>query len=270
MKHILGRTNLPLLRRFARSNVLLAFDFDGTLAPIVRDPDRARMRVTTSTLLRRLAAIYPCAVISGRSKEDVARRLGPIPLFAIVGEHGADEDAYARYVKRVADWAHWLRRGLWTTQGVEVEQKVASIAIHYRGATSPGAARRTIAQCITSLAGKPRIVGGKCVVNVLPTDAPHKGNALEVLRNRARATTAIFVGDDLTDEDVFSMDTPDKLLSIRVGRSQTSAAPYCLHTQREIDALLDLLVRFGQEHVAERASLEASHSQKKHRRAAAR
>jgi trehalose 6-phosphate phosphatase len=79
-------------------------------------------------------------------------------------------------------------------------------------------------------------------VNLLPITAPHKGIALERERERLRCDTAIFVGDDKTDEDVFALDQPGRLLGIRVGRSRTSAAAYYIPSQRSIDDLLRALV----------------------------
>jgi trehalose 6-phosphate phosphatase len=86
-------------------------------------------------------------------------------------------------------------------------------------------------------------VGGKQVVNIVPARAPHKGAALERERARRRCTTAIYVGDDETDEDVFTLGRPEALLTIRVGRRRSSAAAYYLRSQREIDALLRALAR---------------------------
>ncbi|HEY6552324.1 MAG TPA: trehalose-phosphatase, partial [Vicinamibacteria bacterium] len=67
MKDILSRAGLEILREFAWSNVLLAFDYDGTLAPIVEDPASAHMRSATRELLHEVARGYPVAIISGRS-----------------------------------------------------------------------------------------------------------------------------------------------------------------------------------------------------------
>jgi len=80
-------------------------------------------------------------------------------------------------------------------------------------------------------------------VNVLPPDAPHKGLALERLRTEQGCDTALYVGDDETDEDVFTLDRPGQLLSVRVGASGRSQAAYFLKNQGEIDVLLDLLLR---------------------------
>ena len=70
MRHILARANRDVLRQFACSRVLLAFDYDGTLAPIVSDPKQAAMRATTRALLSEIAKRYPCVVISGRARAD--------------------------------------------------------------------------------------------------------------------------------------------------------------------------------------------------------
>jgi trehalose 6-phosphate phosphatase len=87
-----------------------------------------------------------------------------------------------------------------------------------------------------------RVVAGKLVVNVVPERAPHKGDALLALREKERPT-AIYVGDDVTDEDVFVLDEPGALVSARIGRSVRSAAPYYLRDQREMDTLLEVLAR---------------------------
>lgn len=71
MTDILALRNQPVLERYASSNLLVAFDYDGTLAPIVSAPDRAHMRPQTRRLLKGVARRYPCVVISGRSRDDL-------------------------------------------------------------------------------------------------------------------------------------------------------------------------------------------------------
>jgi trehalose 6-phosphate phosphatase len=87
-----------------------------------------------------------------------------------------------------------------------------------------------------------RVIGGKQVVNVLPLGAPHKGVALERERDRLGCDTAFFLGDDETDEDVFALDHPGRLLGVRVGAARRSHAAYYLKSQREVDALLARLI----------------------------
>ncbi len=90
MLYVLSRKSKTLLRELTASKALLAFDFDGTLAPIVDDPGRARMRSRTRRLLRRLASAYPCAVISGRSRADLRERLAGTGIRRTIGNHGAE------------------------------------------------------------------------------------------------------------------------------------------------------------------------------------
>ena len=115
------------------------------------------------------------------------------------------------------------------------------MAVHYRHARKRNLTRRAILSVAQSLEDV-RLVGGKLVVNLVVPDAPHKGLALERERVHFACDTVIYVGDDDTDEDVFQMDRPGQLLSIRVGRKRTSAASYYIRSQAEIDRLLDTLV----------------------------
>ena len=86
MTDILAKKNQRVLARYALSNLLVAFDYDGTLAPIVAVPERAHMRATTRRLLRRVAERYPCVVISGRARADLIPRLKDIPVAHDLGE----------------------------------------------------------------------------------------------------------------------------------------------------------------------------------------
>lgn len=242
MKNILARANRNVLKRFAKSNVLLAFDFDGTLAPIVATPSRAAMRATTRALLGRVSAVYPCVVISGRARRDVTARLRGTGISTVIGNHGVEPwQATAPVRRAVGGWRTALDRRLGRIQGVEIEDKGYSLAIHYRRARNKRAARLAIARAVGELAGV-RVVGGVMVVNVIPGGAPHKGVALERERRRRRCDNAIYVGDDETDEDVFTMGSDGRLLAVRVGARRRSAAGYCVRDQRQVDDLLRALL----------------------------
>lgn len=81
MESILTDDHRALLAWFARANVLLAFDYDGTLSPIASTPESAKMRRSTRVLLARAARVYPCVIISGRALDDLTRRLRHIPAW---------------------------------------------------------------------------------------------------------------------------------------------------------------------------------------------
>jgi trehalose 6-phosphate phosphatase len=239
---ILSKRNASVLAHFAGSNVLVALDYDGTLAPIVSTPRLARMRARTRKLLVAVAERYPCVVISGRSRDDVAGRIDSVPVWHVSGNHGLEpwgqDDAY---VPRVREWVERLRFRLAGHDGVEVEDKTYSIAVHYRKARHKRRAMRAVAEAARALRGA-RIIGGNQALNIVPRGAPNKGVALERARRLLVCDTAIYVGDDETDEDAFAAGRPDRLLSIRIGPARKSRARYRLKDQREIDRFLQALL----------------------------
>ena len=242
MRDVLAPAGRDELRRFARSRTLVAFDFDGTLAPIVTDPDRAAMRPSTRRLLEGVARAYPCVVISGRSRDDVGRRLRGVPLAGVVGNHGLEPwHAESRATRGVRRWIPLLEEELAAIPGVAIEDKGLSIAVHYRQCRDKAKARARVLAAATRL-GPARLLGGKQVLNILPTGAPHKGQALERARTRLRCETAVYVGDDETDEDVFALGRPGRLLGIRVGRKRGSSAAFYVRTQADVDRLLRRLL----------------------------
>ncbi len=242
MKHLLSRANREVLQQFAWSNVMLAFDYDGTLAPIVKNPDDALMRPRTRSLLEQLTRLYPCIVISGREQADAIRRLRGSGVLEVVGNHGVEPWAASeKFINEVQEWVPKLEKALAAYSGVNIEDKVFSLAVHYRHAREKKKVRDAVLKLAQRL-GKLRIIGGKQVVNLLPQGAPHKGIALERERARLQCDTAVYVGDDETDEDVFSLDQPGQLLSVRVGMNTRSAASYYVKTQAEVDELLQALL----------------------------
>jgi trehalose 6-phosphate phosphatase len=239
VNHILSRDHVGALAPLAGARVLLAFDFDGTLAPIVADREGAAMRRRTGALLAAAAALYPCAVISGRARGDVAARLGAAGVKHVVGNHGLEHGPeISELVREVADVRPLLAAALAAHPGIEIEDKGSSLALHYRAAPRKRAAREAIRGALAALPRPMRLVPGKLVANVVPAGAGDKGTALLELREREGAEVALYVGDDVTDEDVFALDQPGRLLAMRVGRSARSAARYYLRDQREIDRLL--------------------------------
>jgi trehalose 6-phosphate phosphatase len=244
MRHILASSNREVLEQFACSNVLVAFDFDGTLAPIVREPDRAALRPSTRAALRAVALLYPTLVISGRSRVDVAARVKGVGVRAVIGNHGIEPgNASSALGARVGGWCVQLVARLAQLRGVVVENKHYSVAVHYRASRTKKRAKDAILTAASAL-GDVRLIGGKQVINILPRDAPHKGMALERARERFRCDTAIYVGDDETDEDVFQLDQPGQLLGIRVGAGRSSAAAFHLASQLEVDQLLRALATY--------------------------
>ena len=239
---ILSKRHAHVLARFAASDVLVALDYDGTLAPIVSMPRKARMRPRTRQLLAAVAKRYPCVVISGRSRDDVSARVSSAPVWHVAGNHGLEPwGEEASYADRVRRWVRKLHGLLEGVEGVAVEDKTYSVTVHYRRAKHKDRVRRVVAQAVRDLRGA-RVVGGSEAVNVVPRGAPHKGEALERARRLLACDTAIYVGDDETDEDAFGAARSDRLLSVRIGNARRSRAAYRLKDQRQIDRFLRALL----------------------------
>jgi trehalose 6-phosphate phosphatase len=255
VKHILGRHQRAVLEALARTRTLLAFDFDGTLAPLVSEPGLARLRLRTRSLLAEAARLYKCAVITGRALSDLRPRVAGLPLWAALGNHGAEGDtgghrrAGAR--RTVRDWRRILRHRLRPTRGVFVEDKRETLTIHFRSAASRPRARRAVLRIARALPHA-RLVAGHYGINLLPVGSPDKGTAVLRLRRRARSEAALYVGDDGSDELVFSSGRGRGLVTVRVGRSRASRAAYYLRDQGEIDDLLARLVALRGERPAAR------------------
>lgn len=240
MKPILDPLHRPILQKFLQSDTLLAFDYDGTLSPIVGDPACAEMRPQTRDLLRRVAQRYSTVVITGRKRLEALGFLRGIPLLEVIGNHGAENRGAlpGHIVRRVAEWRQQLVKRLEGMQGVTLEDKCYSLSIHYRRSGEGDAASKIISE-IEQLEGA-RLIGGKFVLNIVPSEALGKGEALLRICKRLGAPRSIFVGDDDTDEDVFTMAESGRVLGIKVGTTKT-AANYYINDQTDIDQLLELM-----------------------------
>jgi trehalose 6-phosphate phosphatase len=225
------------------NRTVLAFDFDGTLAPIVNHRDDAVMRGTTKELFVQVCERYSCAIVTGRSISDVSHRLDSAKIWKIIGHHGLETGTSTKErAPEIAKAAIYLRQVLKNEPGIELEDKGLSLAIHYRGAPQPSRAFDVISSAIVNLPPEMRRIDGKAVVNLVPHYAPNKGDAILDLRQEAGATNVLYVGDDITDEDVFELRQPDWLMTVRVGSSQNSSARFFLRDQTEIDHLLEKLL----------------------------
>jgi trehalose 6-phosphate phosphatase len=238
-KNILAGRNTELLRNVVGGGALLAFDFDGTLAVLGDDPLATRMRPETSELLRSLAHSAPVAIVTGRSISDAMSRLDGIPLLAVVGNHGIEPSPFAtRAARAVTRWIPLLDGAFSGMPGVWIENKRFSVSVHYRLAADHNAAMRAVARLVPTLPGKVRMVQGNQLINLVPDGAPNKGDALRELIATHALPGAVYVGDEPTDEDAFAILDGSASLAVRVGRLNTSVAPFFIPSQSDIDTLL--------------------------------
>jgi trehalose 6-phosphate phosphatase len=242
LKDILSPEGRALLERLAVSEVLLGFDYDGTLAPIAARPDQARMRPSTRLLLADLTSRYPCAVVSGRARGDVLRLLEGLALMRVVGNHGTESGDPPRQVPRrlIERWRDAMSSACEGVPGVLIEDKTWSLAVHWRLARPKSAARARVLATAAVLPDA-RIICGKDVVNLVHPAAANKGTAIVELRRQLGCETVIYVGDDVTDEDVFALGERARVVAVRVGRTSRSHAPFYVRSQSQVDELLATL-----------------------------
>lgn len=245
MIDVMGREGLAELAAMARQRVLVALDFDGTLAPIVSRPELAAMRDSTRSRLEKLSKRYPVILLTGRARADGLARLSGISLLEVIGSHGIESQGTVAsgFLKTVAHWRAELSDRIRALKGVELEDKRFSLSIHYRNAEQPELAEAAIAAAAGQLP-RARIIGGKKVVNILPDDGPDKGAALVSACRRQGYRHAIYVGDDDTDEAAFAIHGQEEVLGIRVGGAPQSRARFFLQSQERIDDLLEQLILF--------------------------
>jgi trehalose 6-phosphate phosphatase len=226
---------------------LLAFDIDGTLAPIVARPQDARLPDDIQECLTNLARRTDVAIITGRSVSDARRMLAFEPRY-LIGNHGAEgmsawRERTAGFAQTVRDWRGTLDScAVLESTGVTIEDKRYSLSLHYRQAPDAQAARRAILACLDALHPAPKTIDGKAVVNVLPRDAPDKGEAMRALIDETGYRNVLYVGDDDTDETVFGLHLPS-VLSLRVEPATDSEAALFLRDQREVLTLMQHIAR---------------------------
>ncbi len=243
MRHVLSPDHRDVLRRVAGRDALLAFDFDGTLAPIVDQPAAAAMRPDTRALLAALARRRAVAIITGRSVADVRPRLHGVRTVAVIGNHGIEPSVgMADARAAISRLAPRLAARVGGEPGVQVEEKGHSIAVHYRHAPSPARVRRAVDEVLAESGEPVRRIEGIAALNLVPAGAPTKGDAIRQLQALHRAPAVLYVGDEATDEDAFAVLDPDCSLGVRVGAHTPSHAPWFVAHQGEVDELLRALL----------------------------
>jgi trehalose 6-phosphate phosphatase len=227
----------------ARRPLLVASDYDGVLSELVDDPSAAVPAPGVAEVLARLAAAdgVVVALVSGRGVADLQRTSGLTGPYRWVGSHGAEFDG--PLTGELADRRDALARTLAPlvaeVAGARLEVKPASVAVHVRSVPDAEAGAALLERVRTtadrSLTPKP----GKNVLELAVTGAD-KGSALRRLRAELGAAAAIYLGDDVTDEDGFRALQPGDV-GIKVGDGETAAAHRVADTAAVVAVLEDLV-----------------------------
>jgi trehalose 6-phosphate phosphatase len=226
--------------------LLVASDFDGTIAPIVSNPPDARPLPAAAQALAGLAALREttAALISGRALRDLAELSGSPAEVHLVGSHGSEFNA--DFLDAVDDSARALLADLEQTMaelaarypGATIETKPVSVAFHVRNA-APEHAQEALDAALAAVGDwDVHVTEGKAVREfaVIDTD---KGEALELLRRQGEADAIVFFGDDVTDEKAFSR-LGDTDVGVKVGSGDTRAV-YRVEAPDDVAVALQVL-----------------------------
>ncbi len=246
------------ISRLATAPILLvACDFDGTIAPIAARPEDATGDERSVAALRALARTESthAAVVSGRARPDLVGRLGLAPNLFLIGGHGAEMPP-SWPGSAAADPAHIetltaeLSRIASEFDGAIVEPKPSGVAVHYR-LVNPDSHARIRERVRTEILRQncPVLREGLMVIEAGLVRAD-KGRALRWLVERVNAHAAVFIGDDLTDQDAFATLRPSDV-GVHVGPGPT-LAQFRVRDTDDVRAFLESLASARARHATER------------------
>jgi trehalose 6-phosphate phosphatase len=208
-----------------RRPLLVASDYDGVLARLRDEPSAAVPEPGVAEALARLAAVpgVTVALVSGRGVADLQATSGLSGPFRWVGSHGEEFDGplSGELAERRDALAERLAPLVAGVPGARLEIKPASVAVHVRQVLDRESAAALLEDARAAVDSSLTLKPGKDVLEVAVTDAD-KGTALRRLVTELGAAAAMYLGDDVTDEDGFRALGPDGL-TVKIGEGATDA-----------------------------------------------
>ncbi|XP_027077828.1 probable trehalose-phosphate phosphatase J [Coffea arabica] len=251
--------------------IVMFLDYDGTLSPIVEDPDRAFMSDAMRAAVRKLARYFPTAIVSGRCRDKVYSFVRLAELY-YAGSHGMDikgpskgykhkkgaqavlfqPDAANEFLPMIDEVYEALLEKTKSTEGAKVENNKFCVSVHFRCVDEKKWVE--LAQQVKSVLKdypKLRLTQGRKVLEIRPTIKWDKGKALEFLleslgyANR-KDVFPVYIGDDRTDEDAFKV-LKERRQGFGILVSKTpkeTSASYSLKEPSEVKDFLQRLVQW--------------------------
>jgi trehalose 6-phosphate phosphatase len=228
--------SLPPPPRLRSADIALFLDVDGTLLEIEREPGAVHVPERLCRILEQLqrATAGALALVSGRSLAQLDRLFSPL-RFSAAGLHGLERRNLGRKTMRAASDPQMLekaRRRLAAfaeaNQGVLLEDKALTLALHYRQAPQLAEAAIAVAeQAVAESAGALALLHGKMVCELKPPGI-HKGRAIAAFLEEPPfvGRRPVFAGDDLTDEAGFATINERGGVSVQIGESRPTAARF--------------------------------------------
>lgn len=253
--------NLPEFVSLLKGKIPILFlDYDGTLTPIVKKPEDAILSDNMRNVLREYSSEFPIAIVSGRDMDDVKNLVG-IENIVYSGSHGfrisGPDGLYMEHERseeivpaldKIEKELHELFDG--KIKGVQIDRKRYAIAIHYRNVGTEDI-QEVLKQAELIISKKPgfRKGEGKMVVEIRPDIDWHKGKAIVWIMKKLslakalKKTMPLYIGDDITDEDVFRT-LPENGTGILVGsHGQQTKARYSLKNVYQVQLFIEMLSR---------------------------
>lgn len=242
--------------------LFVCLDYDGTLTPIVSDPMDAYLSTETRASIRRLASVWPVAIVSGRALNDVRELVG-LDQIHYAGSHGYEirspsgeefnlDDAWA-YYPLIDSAERALRNALSSIPGASVERKKFALAAHYRNV--PDGLADRVSEAVGGVSRDHpglRRSSGKKIHEFRPEIDWDKGKAVrriqKLIDSDSRGSIPVYIGDDTTDEDAFAEIQSDGIgVLVRDEDSSETAAAYALDSTDQVREFLDQLAEMGDE-----------------------
>lgn len=238
---------------------LFFFDYDGTLAPIQSDPDKAFMPEQMRRSLELLAQKFRVSIVSGRDMKDL-KDFVQLESLIYAGSHGfriagpgdiqMQHDQTKVLLPQLDDMTDLLQKtDIFQQKGIEIERKHLAIAIHYRNAAK-GSYRKLYSEIKRLI--KPyedfKMGHGKKILEIRPSIPWHKGKAVHWITEKLQEIDQVdyfpvYMGDDITDEDAFKSISQHGL-GILVGEHDQPSAAHCqLRDVSEVQKLIHYLTK---------------------------
>ncbi|KAL9245734.1 hypothetical protein vseg_019351 [Gypsophila vaccaria] len=249
--------------------IVMFLDYDGTLSPIVDDPDRAFMSDSMRRTVRKLARYFPTAIVSGRCRDKVYSFVKLAELY-YAGSHGMDikgPTKGSKYLKgtegvlcqpateflpMMDEVYNTLLVKTKTIIGAKVEHNKFCLSVHFRCVdekkwTQLAHEVRSVLKHYPKL----RLTQGRKVLEIRPTIKWDKGKAIEFLLESLGLANCndvfpVYIGDDRTDEDAFKvLRDKGQGFGILVSKiPKETNASYYLEEPSEVMSFLQRLVKW--------------------------
>lgn len=245
-----------LIAKLHTFKVAVFLDYDGTLAPVMAQPEQAVLSESMRQTIARLSKVAMVAIVSGRDKSNI-EELVNLPNIYYVGNHGFDIEGLGNNpihhevgrdrLLTMEKCFRQLQSRLINIPGVVFEPKKLTVTIHYRFVSEKDLAlffeltKETVGQ-YSSL----KLTGGKKVVEIRPNVDWNKGKAMLWLAEKLSFSHPdcylVYIGDDLSDEDAFRL-LPSQGAGILVGNHEAHTyADYHLPDPSQVEVFLNALI----------------------------